>query len=58
MVSVVLDNLADGESEESILKSYPSLKHDDVLATIAYAAELARERIIPFSLLRILCRNW
>ncbi len=47
MVSVVLDNLADGESEESILKSYPSLGHDDVLAAIAYAAELARERIVP-----------
>jgi uncharacterized protein (DUF433 family) len=47
MVSVVLDNPADGQTEESILKSYPSLTREDVLAAIAYAAELARERIVP-----------
>jgi uncharacterized protein (DUF433 family) len=47
MVSVVLDNLADGESETSILASYPSLTHEDVQAAIAYAAELARERFVP-----------
>jgi uncharacterized protein (DUF433 family) len=47
MVSVVLDNLVDGESEGSILKSYPSLKQEDVHAAIAYAAELARERFVP-----------
>lgn len=43
-VSVILDNLASGESESAILKSYPSLTHDDILAAIAYAAELAKER--------------
>lgn len=46
MVSVVLDNLAAGETQESILRSYPTLKSQDVRAAIAYAAELARERII------------
>jgi uncharacterized protein (DUF433 family) len=46
MVSVVLDNLADGESGASILESYPSLRHEDVQAAIAYAAELARERFV------------
>lgn len=49
MVSVVLDNLAAGESHESILRSYPSLRTEDVQAVIAYAAELARERVVPFS---------
>ncbi|GAX59720.1 hypothetical protein SCALIN_C04_0208 [Candidatus Scalindua japonica] len=39
MVSVILDNLADGESAESILKSYPSLKQGDIHAAISYAAE-------------------
>ena len=43
MVSVVLDNLADGQSEAALLKSYPSLKHEDLQAAMAYAAELARE---------------
>lgn len=46
MVSVVLDNLAAGLSVEDILHSYPSLKRESILAAIAYAADLARERII------------
>lgn len=46
MVSVVLDNLAAGLSIEDILRSYPSLKRDSVLAAISYAADLARERIV------------
>lgn len=46
MVTVVLDNLADGETADSILKSYPSLKREDIQAAISYAAELARERFV------------
>lgn len=48
LVSSILDNLAAGESCESILKSYPSLAKEDINAAIGYAAELAREDIIPF----------
>ena len=47
MVSVILDNLAAGVSEEEILESYPSLTPLDIQAAIAYAAELTRERLIP-----------
>lgn len=47
MVSVILDNLAAGIEEADILKSYPTIGHDDIRAAFAYAAELARERIIP-----------
>lgn len=47
MVSVILDNLAVGLTGQEILKSYPSLKPEDIQAVMAYAAELARERIIP-----------
>lgn len=46
MVSVILDNLAAGNSQEEILKSYPSLTPRDLQAAMAYAAELARERIV------------
>ena len=46
MVSTVLDNLAAGLSIEGILGSYRSLSRQAVQATIAYAADLARERII------------
>jgi len=47
MVSVVLDNLAAGESPEEIIEGY-HLEREDIQAAMAYAAELARERIIPF----------
>ena len=43
MVSVVLDNLAEGLSPEEIVAEYPPLTLDDVRAAIAYAAELTRE---------------
>ena len=47
MVSVILDNLAAGRSREAVLASYPSLGPESIDAAIAYAAELARERILP-----------
>jgi uncharacterized protein (DUF433 family) len=47
MVSVILDNLAANVPTEEILRSYPTLSPEDVQAAIAYAAELARERVIP-----------
>ena len=47
MVSVVLDNLGAGLSIEDILRSYPSLKRESILAAISHAADLVRERIIP-----------
>lgn len=49
MVSVVLDNLAAGVPRAEILASYPSLTEEDIEASIAYAADLARERVVPFS---------
>lgn len=45
-VSVILDNLAEGLSSDEILRSYPSLKPEDIQAALSYAAELAQERII------------
>jgi uncharacterized protein (DUF433 family) len=46
MVSVVLDNLAAGVTQDEILKSYPALNKEDIHASISYAAELARERVV------------
>lgn len=46
-VSLILDFLADGMSEADILADYPQLQPDDIRACIAYAAEIARERIVP-----------
>jgi uncharacterized protein (DUF433 family) len=47
MVSVILDNLAAGESAEEIMHGY-HLQREDVEAAMAYAAVLARETVIPF----------
>ena len=46
MVSVVLDNLAAGLTPDEILQSYPALTREAIHAAIAYAAELARERVV------------
>ena len=49
MASVVLDNLAAGLSADEVLRLYPTLTRNDVTAAMAYAAELARERIVQTS---------
>lgn len=46
LVSVILDNLAAGLTNEEILISYPSLTKEHLRAALAYAAELARERVM------------
>jgi uncharacterized protein (DUF433 family) len=40
MISVILDNLAAGIPHEEILQSYPSVREENIQATLAYAAEL------------------
>ncbi|WP_448267214.1 DUF433 domain-containing protein [Nostoc sp. DSM 114159] len=43
MVSVILDNLAEGLTFEEIIQEYPPLILEDIRAAIAYAAQLTRE---------------
>lgn len=49
-VSLVLDNLAAGASEEEIVRAYPALTRDDIKAALAFAAEMARERFVDLPL--------
>ncbi|MEA3442925.1 MAG: DUF433 domain-containing protein [Chloroflexota bacterium] len=49
-VSLIVDNLAAGSSEEEILKAYPSLSREDIRAALAFAAEMARERYVDIPL--------
>ena len=44
MVTVILDNLAEGLSPEEIVAEYPPLAIEDVRAAIAYAAVLVRRK--------------
>jgi uncharacterized protein (DUF433 family) len=46
MVSVILDNLAVGQTPEEIMESYPSVSREAIQASIAYAADLACERFV------------
>ena len=45
-VSLLLDFLASGTSMEEILGEYPQLAREDLLAAIAYGAEMSRERFV------------
>lgn len=47
MVSVILDDLAVGLSEQEILRHYPTLELEDIRAAIEYAAALTRDELVP-----------
>jgi len=48
MVSVILDNLADGMTIEEIIRDYPSLTPESIRAAQSYAAWLSNEEdILP-----------
>lgn len=51
-VSLVLDLLAAGSSIQEILEDYPGLEEADILACIAYGAEMSRERYVDIELAR------
>ena len=38
-VSLIVDNLAAGATEDEILEGYPSLTRDDIKVALAYAAK-------------------
>ena len=52
-VSLILDFLADGLTEAELVADYPQLTHQDVMAAIAYGAEMSRERILPVPLAHV-----
>jgi uncharacterized protein (DUF433 family) len=46
MMTVILNNLAVGQTPEEIVGSYPSISREVIQASIIYAADLARERFV------------
>jgi uncharacterized protein (DUF433 family) len=48
MLSVILDNLAAGESVEAIMHGY-RLEREDIQAALHYAADLARDRVLSLT---------
>lgn len=51
-ISLVLDLLYAGLSTEEILEEYPQLSREDVLACVAYGAEMSRKRFVDVPLER------
>ncbi|MBI3847315.1 MAG: DUF433 domain-containing protein [Planctomycetes bacterium] len=47
-VSLILDLLAGGMTTADILTEYPGLEEADILACVAYGAEMTRERYFDF----------
>lgn len=45
LVSVILDELASGQSFEEIMEQYPALSREDIVAAIEYASMLTKERV-------------
>ena len=41
-VELILDLLSSGMTNDEILKDYPSLQQDDILACLAYASKLTK----------------
>ncbi len=48
-VSRLLGLLAEGETPEAILRSYPYLEPEDIHAALTYAALMADEQVIEFA---------
>ncbi|MGQ9646219.1 MAG: DUF433 domain-containing protein [Thermodesulfobacteriota bacterium] len=46
-VATVVGMIADGMTEEQILKAYPDLEREDIQEALRYAAEAVRERELP-----------
>ncbi|HUW20634.1 MAG TPA: DUF433 domain-containing protein [Sedimentisphaerales bacterium] len=43
----IIGMLANGDALEDLLKEYPSLQREDILAALDYAASLAEEHVTP-----------
>lgn len=49
-VEFIIELLAQDWSEEDILRNYPGLAHEDIIACLEYASALLRaERVFPLS---------
>lgn len=49
-VSLILDLLAGGATVEELLEEYPGIEREDILACIAYGAEMARDCYVEIPL--------
>lgn len=48
-VHQIVRMIANGDTIETLLKEYPSISREDIMACLEYAATLAEEEISPIS---------
>ena len=46
-VATVVEMVAEGMTEDEILRAYPDLEREDIRTALQYAAEAVRERELP-----------
>ena len=46
-IATVVSMVADGMTEDEILKAYPDLEREDIRESLKFAAEAVRERELP-----------
>ena len=46
-VSVILDQIADGDSWDTIIKGYPELRREDIQAALLYASAVLDQFFLP-----------
>ncbi len=49
-VSLILEFLSAGNTFDDVLENYPQLKHEDILACIAYGAAMSAENYVNINM--------
>lgn len=50
LVSNILSSLASGESYEEIIKDYPNISKEDILATLSFSSNLSNFESYPYDI--------
>lgn len=45
-VDLILEKLANGDSQEDLIQAYPNLEKDDIIACLLFAADAIKNEII------------
>ncbi len=51
-VTLILERIASGDSFQKLLEDYPHIKHEDLLACVAYGAAMSSDRFIDIPVKR------
>jgi uncharacterized protein (DUF433 family) len=52
LVESILEYLSGGDTPDEIVKAFPDLEKEDILAAVAYATEVLKHKSISFSMVK------